>query len=87
MTYKVELSKLAEKTLRQISQVDQKLYSRFVNVIESLKENPFSGKKLSGILKDRYSVRIGQYRMLYKVEQNRLIVYIIDLGHRKDIYR
>ncbi len=85
--YKIEFSQLAAKELEKIFRADKKLYTRFITVIESLGIDPFQGKRLKGKLSGDYSLRVGDYRVIYTVYKNRLIVYIIDLGHRKDIYK
>jgi mRNA interferase RelE/StbE len=41
--------------------------------------------KLSGY--DRYRIRQGSYRIVYGIEDNELVVYVIKVGHRKDVYR
>lgn len=85
--YKIEFSQLAAKELEKIFRADNKLYTRFITVIESLGIDPFQGKRLKGKLSGDYSLRAGDYRVIYTVYKDRLIVYIIDLGHRKDIYK
>ncbi|MFH1855906.1 MAG: type II toxin-antitoxin system RelE/ParE family toxin [Candidatus Omnitrophota bacterium] len=85
--YKIELSKLAAKELEKIYAVDRKLYSRFISAIEGLKEDPQQGKRLKGRLAGDYSLRVGDYRVIYTLHKNKLIVYIIDLGHRREIYK
>lgn len=85
--HKIEFSKLAAKELERIYKVDRKLYFRLITAIQVLKTNPYQGKRLKGKLAGDYSLRVGNYRLIYTVHKSRLIVYIIDLGHRKDIYR
>lgn len=85
--YKIEFSHLAAKELKKVYNIDRKLYSRFIVVIETLKTNPYQGKRLKGELAGDYSLRIGSYRIIYTVYKDRLIIYTIDLGHRKDIYK
>jgi len=85
--YKLEFSNLASKELEKIFKADKKLYFRLITVSESLKADPFQGKRLKGKLAGDYSLRVGDYRIIYTIYKNRLIIYIIDLGHRKEIYR
>ena len=85
--YKIEFSNFVTKHLENIYKVDQKLYFRFISVIETLKLNPYQGKRLRGKFAGDYSLRVGDYRIVYTVYKDRLVVYIIDLGHRKEIYR
>ena len=42
-------------------------------------------RKLSG--RDRYRIRQGAYRVVYAVEDERLVVYVVKVGHRRDVYR
>ena len=55
-----------------------------------LRLNPFFGpniKKLKGELKDIYRYRIGNYRLFYKISEETVIVFILDIEARKDAYR
>ncbi len=58
-----------------------------VKRIEQLRDDPrpVGCQKLSG--QDRYRVRQGQYRIVYGVEDDQLVVYVVKIGHRKDLYR
>ena len=85
--HKLEFSHLAAKELERIYRVDRKLYARLIAASETLKTNPYQGKKLKGRLAGDYSMRVGDYRIIYTIYKNKLIVYIIDLGHRKEIYK
>jgi len=60
---------------------------RAVSTIRRLAENPRppGSRKLSG--RDRYRIRQGSYRIVYAVEDERLIVYVVKVGHRRDVYR
>ena len=85
--YRVEFSNLAAKELEKIHKADRFLYGRLVSAIQSLQINPFQGKKLKGPFRGDYSQRVGNYRVIYTVHKTKLVVYIIDLGHRKEIYK
>ena len=55
-----------------------------------LRINPFFGpniKKLKGELKDIYRYRIGDYRLFYKISEETVIIFILDIEARKDAYR
>jgi mRNA interferase RelE/StbE len=83
--YKIEFSPHASRALRRLPADVQ---SRVVPVIDSLADTPrpFGAEKLSGS-KNTYRIRVGDYRVLYDVLDNILLVIVIDLGHRKEIYR
>ena len=85
--YSIIFSRVAIKALKTIHQFDDKLYYKLMTVIESLAENPFQGKRLVGSLKERRSLRVGLYRILYTVENKKLIIHIFDVGHRREVYR
>ena len=85
--YRIGFSNLVAKKLEKIYKVDKKLYFRFITAIEALKINPYQGKQLKGRFVGDYSLRIGDYRVIYSVRKDKLIVYIIDLGHRREVYR
>ena len=86
-TYKLFLSDTAEKVLRKIQAKEPVLYKRVVVAFDDLERDPFQGKSLKGELKGRYSYRVGDYRILYMIRRHELIVYVIDMGHRRDVYR
>ncbi len=82
--YQVLIEKRARKSLLKIAKQDQK---KIIDAIQALKENqhPAGSKKLVG--RDAWRIRIGNYRVIYEIYDEKLIVDVIDLGHRKDIYR
>jgi mRNA interferase RelE/StbE len=60
---------------------------RFIECIAKLAETPRppGGEKLSG--QEKYRVRQGRYRILYAIADQNLLVYVVKVGHRKDVYR
>lgn len=60
---------------------------RVAQSIQCLAEDPFIGKKLQGELAHLYSLRVWPYRILYKIIKREVTIFILDIGHRKDIYR
>ena len=84
--YRIEFSRTAEKELVKIYKTNAKLYSRIINTVENLSEDPMLGKALKNVLKGYYSYRLGTYRIIYEVSHKKLIVTVIDIGHRRNIY-
>ncbi len=82
MAYQVTLTKRAVKSLQNIN---EPYYSNIKKAIYSLADNPRpSGyKKLKG--KNGFRIRMADYRIIYDVFDDILLVDVIDLGHRKDI--
>ena len=86
-SYKLELTSHAESILEHIARREPELYKRVARVLDDLQNDPFQGKPLKGKLKGRYSYRVGTYRIIYAIFKDQLLVMIIDIGHRRDIYR
>ena len=72
------------KDLRQIPKKDIK---RILKRIEALRSDPRPRgvEKLSG--QEKYRLRQGVYRILYEIRNNELIVVVVKIGHRRDVYR
>lgn len=85
--YRTELGRQAAKDLERIFRADKRLYQRFINALEAIAQNPMEGKPLHGELKGLRSYRLGSYRILYEVRHGELLVVVIDLGHRREIYK
>ncbi len=82
--FSIELSTSARKSLKKLSKRDQILV---FTVLETLKNNPTPPKSLKLRGRDGYRLRVGDLRIIYTVQRGRLIILILDLGHRRDIYR
>jgi len=82
--FEVVFKQSVAKDLRQIPKKDVK---RILNRIKKLSNEPrpTGVEKLSG--QDRYRVRQGAYRILYEILNNELVVVVIKIGHRRDVYR
>ena len=79
------------KTFEKIKEkMDHKLYVKIKNIIyPQLKSNPFYGnniKKLKGEFEGYYRYRIGNYRLFYLIENEKVIVAIVDFRHRQNAY-
>ena len=72
---------------RDLNGIPKKDVRRILAVIESLADDPrpTGTKKLSG--QERYRLRQGNYRILYEIEDDRLIVCVVRVGNRRDVYR
>ena len=83
-SYKIVVKKSVLKDLKKIPKNDVR---RILKAIESLSGNPRppQSKKLSG--QERYRLRQGNYRILYSVEDEQLVVQVVKVGNRRDVYR
>ena len=85
--YRIEISNEAERVLRRMRLVEPELHRRVSQALDDLGRDPSQGNRLKGALSGRYSYRVGSYRILYVVRHHALLVLVIDIGHRRDIYR
>jgi len=85
MNYKVEFALRAIKDLRAIPRTDQ---SKIIDKAESLSEDPYprGSLKLKGVKEELWRVRVGNYRILYQVDDSVEIIDVRRIGHRKNIY-
>ena len=83
-SYKLAFKRSVAKDLRAIPNKD---VARVLERIETLKDNPRpSGcEKLSG--EEKYRVRQGTYRIVYQIEDDALVVVVVKIGHRREVYR
>lgn len=85
MAYTIEFLKTAEKELAALPKDAQR---RVARKIGALRENPRPpGAKLLEGEERFYRLRVGEYRVIYSIEGKRLVVLVIKIGHRKDVYR
>ena len=84
MTYSIEILRSAQKQLSKINRQDQ---DRIISAVKALADNPRPQgcKKLSG--RPAWRIRIGSYRVIYEIKDDKLMVMIINLGHRREVYR
>jgi len=77
---------LSKKAQKQLDKLSDSIAEPIIEAIAQLEENPRPQgyKKLKG--RDGYRIRTGNYRIIYNIIDTELIVDIITLGHRKDIY-
>lgn len=83
--YSLEISRTAEKQLRKLPRDDQR---RVASALLALGEDPYPQgcRKLVGH-DDVFRIRAGVYRVIYSVSGKKLVVIILKIGHRKDVYR
>jgi mRNA interferase RelE/StbE len=83
--YGIEVTKSVAKELKQIARPDQK---RIIKAIDNLAENLPNPDitKMKGN-NPFHKIRVGDYRIIYEIQNDILMILIIKIGHRKDIYR
>jgi len=84
-SYRIEVSATAEKQIRKLPREDQ---LRVLRAIQPLATEPIppGSRKVRGY-DDVFRIRVGTYRILYRVGGRRLLIIILKIGHRREIYR
>jgi len=85
LDYQIRISETAEKIF---SRLEREIQKRIVKKIEILSENPYKyGKKLKSPEIGTYRLQVGDYRVIYDIEDIEKSVLILHIGHRKNIYK
>lgn len=84
MSYSIQIKASAQKALDKVAKAER---LRIVDAIDRLAENPEIGKLLQGELSGLRRIRVGDYRVVYVVERDALLVLVVRIGHRREIYR
>ena len=82
--YDIYFKESVWKDVKRIPKTDLK------NILKRIKglsddPRPFGCEKLTG--QDRYRLRQGKYRIVYSIQENELTIWVVKIGHRKDVYR
>ena len=87
MSYKIEFSDLAHKNLKKLEVSARKQILTYLRDVLAKIENPrLIGKALTGNLKGFWRYRSGHFRIICKIEDDRLVVLVLKISHRKDVY-
>jgi mRNA interferase RelE/StbE len=84
MKYSVEITSSAQRQFRKLPKVIQEHLISKILLLET-NPRPIGAKKLQAF--DYYRIRMGDYRAVYSIDDKARLIKILDLGHRKDIYR
>ena len=72
---------------RELARLPPQTRRRLVPAIDSLAESPLSGSPLKGGLRGLRRIRVGDYRVVYELLQDELIVLVVRVAHRRESYR
>jgi len=84
VTYSLQIKKSAAKALQKIEKDDR---IRLIENIDRLRNEPNAGGVLKGEFAGLRRLRVGNYRIIYEVIDERLVILVIRIGHRRDVYR
>jgi len=87
--YRVRLARRAERGLHRIRQGDPRSYDRLVAAIRSLGEEPRpqAALKLSAFDPPAWRLRVGEYRIVYEIREEEVLVIVVNVAPRGEVYR
>ncbi len=86
MTYTVEIAKPAQRQLKKLDAPIRRKVSRRIDLLAN-DPRPSGVAKLTDVSPPIYRIREGRFRILYTIEDDRLIVLVVRIGHRSEVYR
>jgi|GEM_PF-2033623 len=82
--YQVFLTKTAQQGLQGLP---KNLQAKCHKIFETLRSDPLLGKKLIGVLSSYRSIRLTTYRIIYRQEKEKLVIFVVSIRHRKEVYK
>jgi mRNA interferase RelE/StbE len=88
VAWTIQYSKLAERQLRKLSaDVEQRIRSFMLDRVANREAPQILAKKLSGAYEDRLRYRVGDYRVICQIQDHLLLILVIEVAHRREVYR
>ena len=85
MTYKIVI---ADKALSELAKLPKKVQRQIGDKIDKLASNPRpAASKMLQQKRSLYRIRSGDYRIVYQIRQHQLLVLVVGIGHRKEVYK
>ena len=84
MSFSIRIKKSAARELKWLARPER---VRIVAAIDRLAETPHLGTALKGDLRGLRRVRVGEHRVVYEVRDDELVVLVVRIAHRRDVYR
>ncbi|MFA4874519.1 MAG: type II toxin-antitoxin system RelE/ParE family toxin [bacterium] len=78
--------KISSQAGRFYASLQGREQARVAAALDQLAQDPRTGKSLRGELKGYWSYRVGVYRILYSIEEHEVVVHILRIQHRKEVY-
>jgi mRNA interferase RelE/StbE len=79
--------KATPRFIKSLDKLDVSIKKRILGKAGELADEPYGGKMLKGELSGLFSLRVGDYRVIYWVDEKENTVWLVDVGHRKRIYK
>ena len=84
MSYTIHILRSAQK---QISRINSKDQDHIITAIRSLSENPRPTGCINLSGRPAWRIRVGDYRVIYEIRNEQLLIMVISIGHRREVYR
>lgn len=86
--YRIEFTKTALRSFKKMDKTNAKILLQWIkNNLDGINDPRALGKSLQGNLSTKWRYRKGNYRIITEIKNDKLIILIVDIGHRKDIYK
>jgi mRNA interferase RelE/StbE len=84
--YAIEFTRNALKSLQKVDPIYQYL---IIEKLEALQQNPYGSSNVKALkgMSGYYRLRVANYRVIYELQDENLVILVIDINHRKDVYR
>ena len=79
--------RIKRSAARELARIAKPARARIAEAIDGLAGNPFMGTALKGELRGLRRIRVGEYRVVYEIREGELVVLVIRVRHRRDVYR
>ena len=83
----VKYLQLAQSADKNLSKLPKNIQTKIILSFDKIKTNPIVGIKLHGELKNYYKFRVGDYRIIYKINIKENLVQIVKIEHRQGVYK
>jgi len=87
MTYIIRLEHQLEQNLVKLGKKDRKTYTRVINRIIELSQNPYAGKPLRSVLKGKWRVHIGPFVLIYRIDEGHKALTFLEFEHHDNAYK
>jgi len=82
--YSIKIKQSAAKSLAKIREPDR---GRLIAAIDRLAESPHAGSALKGEFAGLRRIRVGEFRIVFEVDDGVLVIVVVDIAHRRDVHR
>ena len=77
-----------DKVVKDLRKIDKTWQTKIIaNIKTKLVKDPYLGKKLVGDLSPYYRYRVGDYRVLYEIVESKVVIIVVKIKHRKNVYK